>query len=103
MDRLWEVAPPGIWAFLGLASVFLMTGFVLLSHTLVRRKAYGDGWNGLLARGLLETTVRVGVASLLAGGALWAAGMDAAGSTWIWGLSAAAALVAGFEAFADLR
>lgn len=103
MDPLWEVAPPAIWALLGLASVFLMAGFVLLSHTLVRMKAYGDDWNGLLARGLLETTVRVGVASLLAGGALWAAGMDAAAPVWVWGLTAAAALLASLEAFADLR
>lgn len=72
MQKFWDVAPPATWGILTLAAVFLLAGFVLLSHTLVRSKACGDAYGGVTARGRLESTVRGGAGCLLAGGALWA-------------------------------
>ena len=71
MQRLWEIAPPMTWALLATASVCLLGAFVLLSHSLVRRKAYGDSWSGWRSSGRLEWTVRGGVGLLVAGLALW--------------------------------
>lgn len=102
MDALWAVAPPTTWGLLTLSSAFLMAGFVLLSHTLVRAKAYGDAWHGLRARGRLEATVRLGVASLLAGGALWAPTLDAPPSVG-WVLAGGAVALAVSEVFTRLR
>ena len=72
MQRFWDVASPMTWVILSLASVFLLAGFTLLSHTLVRSKAYGDRYRGLLHPGAMEWTVRLGIASLALGGALTA-------------------------------
>lgn len=71
MDRFWEIASPATWALTILASACLLLGFVLLSHSLVRQKAYGDEWHGWLATGRLEWTVRTGTALLFAGFGLW--------------------------------
>ena len=96
MQKLWEIAPPLTWGLLALSSVCLLAAFILLSHTLVRRKAYGDRWGGWLAPGRLERTVRVGLALLLAGGLLWAVELNA----WSWLL---AGLAAGTVAFGVLQ
>lgn len=72
MSGLWEVAPPTTWAILTLAASLVLVGFVLLSHSIVRAKAHGDRWGGLIRPGRLEWTLRVGGACLLAGSALWA-------------------------------
>ena len=72
LQPLWDVAPPATWAVLALASVFLLIGFVLLSHTLLRKQAYGDTFGGVTRAGRLEWTVRVGAACLALGGGLWA-------------------------------
>jgi hypothetical protein len=71
LDRLWDVAPPGTWLVLSVAATLLLAAFILLSHTLVRSKAYGDAFDGLAAPGRLEWTLRVGAACLLGGVALW--------------------------------
>lgn len=51
MDALWDVAPPGTWALLTVASICILCGVLLLSHTLVRRNAHGEEWGGWTARG----------------------------------------------------
>lgn len=102
MDALWDVAPPGTWALLTAASICLLLGFILLSHTLVRRNAHGEEWRGWTARGTLEWTVRAGVALLLAGVLLWAITLDAPG----WALAAlggATAVSAGLQGYAMAR
>jgi hypothetical protein len=81
LEKLWDVAPPATWGILSLASVFLLTGFVLLSHSLVRSKAHGDDFSGLLRSGRLETTIRTGLGCLLAGSALWA--YELAAPMWV--------------------
>jgi hypothetical protein len=81
LQKLWEVAPPLTWGILTSASAFLLTGFVLLSHALVRHKAYEDRYSGLLRRGRLESTLRTGIGFVLAGGALWAYALSAPG--WV--------------------
>ena len=99
LEPLWDVAPPWTWAILTLASTFLLAGFVLLSHTLVRSKAYGDDFSGLTHPGRLEWTVRLGVATLALGFGLWAFELSA--PLWVLvslGVVAAAAL--GLEAVA---
>lgn len=97
MERFWEIAPPTTWALLALASVCLLGGFLLLSHSLVRSKAKGDEWGGWVARGRLEATIRLGLALLLAGGLLWAVTLSAPAAV-LWGLGAGAALFGGLEA-----
>lgn len=83
MQKLWQVAPPSTWLVLGLAATFLLAGFVLLSHSLVRHKAHGDTYTGLVHPGRLEWTVRTGAACLLAGFALWALQLGA--PVWVTG------------------
>ena len=77
MQKLWDVAPPLTWGTLTVASVLLLGGFVLLSHTLLRRKAHGDVFSGLLHEGRLEWTLRLAVGCLLAGSGLWAWELEA--------------------------
>lgn len=102
MQRFWEVAPPMTWGMLTIASVLLMVGFVLLSHTLVRAKAYGDSYSGLLGRGRFEWTLRLGVASLLGGSAFSA--YELGSPPAITGLLAVlAAAAVGLQAVAALR
>lgn len=102
MQRFWDVAPPVTWVMLGTASVLLMVGFVLLSHTLVRVKANGDSYGGLLGRGRLEWTLRLGLASILAGSAF--STYELGGPPWVTGgLAVAAAAAAGLQAVAALR
>ena len=102
MDRFWEIAAPATWGLLTLASTLLLAGFVLLSHTLVRSKAYGDGWGGWLSRGWLEATVRVGIALLVAGSVPWAITLDA--PPWVpWLLAAAAAVPSALQGVAMMR
>lgn len=101
MQRFWEVAPPETWALLSVAATFLLAGFLLLSHTLVRSKAHGDGLTGVLHPGRLEWTLRVGAACLAFGTMLW-------GLVWGWptwtlvALAAAGALLLALEAAARL-
>lgn len=76
LQKLSEVASPATWAILSVASVFLLAGFVLLSHSLVRSKAHGDEYTGVAQPGRLEWTLRVGTGCVLAGLALWG---------WEWG------------------
>lgn len=102
MQKLWDVAPPMTWGILTLASIFLLSGFVLLSHTLVRSKAYGDGFGGLLHPGRFEWTLRVGAGSLLAGFGLWAWELEA--PVWVVaGLGVLAGVAFGLEAVAAAR
>lgn len=102
MGGLFDVAPPLTWAILGTASAFFLAGFVLLSHTLVRHKAYGDAYSGLLHRGRLETTLRTGLGCVLAGGALW--GWELSAPAWVLGgLAALAAAAFAVEAVALAR
>ncbi len=77
MQRFWAIAPPMTWAILAAASILLLVGFTLLSHTLLRSKAYGDRYRGLLHRGPMEWTVRLGLAALVLGGALTAYALSA--------------------------
>lgn len=101
LEKLWDVAPPGTWAILSLAAILLLGGFVLLSHTLVRHKAYGDAFTGLTHPGRLAWTLRLGAACVLAGAALWAVALAA--PWWVTaGLGALAALGVGLEAVARL-
>jgi hypothetical protein len=75
---------------------------VLLSHALVRSKAYGDSWGGLTSPGRLEWTLRVGAACLFAGVALWMIELDA--PSWAVILTGVAAgAVATLEAVALTR
>ena len=102
MQAFWDIATPLTWGLLTISGLLLLTGFILLSHTLVRSKAYGDGYSGLLAPGRLEWTVRGGMASLLAGFGLWAYVLDA--PVWTLALLGGAAVVAaGMEVAARLR
>lgn len=101
MQRFWDVAPLETWLILSAASVLLMAGFVLLSHTRVRSKAHGDSYGGLTHPGRLEWTLRVGAACLLAGLAVWAA--DLAAPPWLTAALALLAVVAlGLQAVATL-
>jgi hypothetical protein len=102
MQMFWEIAPPETWALLGAASTLLLAGFVLLSHSLVRSKSYGDEITGVLAQGRLEWTLRVGVGCLAFGAALW-------GVVWGWPtgalvvVAAVGAAAVGLEGAARLR
>ena len=102
MQKLWNVAPPITWAILGLAATLLLVAFVLLSHTLVRGKAHGDTYGGITSPGRLEWTLRIGVACLLAGLALWAVELDAPVAV-IAGCAAGAAVAASLELVARVR
>ena len=102
MDALWEVAPPLTWGLLTAASICLLSAFILLSHTLVRRNAYGDRWRGWTVGGRLEGTVRGGIALLLAGALLWGITLDAPGSA-LAALGAGAAAAAALHGYAMLR
>lgn len=102
MQRFWEVAPPETWLILSASSVLLMAGFVLLSHTLVRSKAYGDHFSGLTHPGRLEWTLRVGAACTLAGLALWA--VDLSAPAWVTvGLVGLAGVAVALQAIALVR
>ena len=102
MQPLWDIAPPGTWALLALASICLLVAFILLSHSIVRRKAYDDEWGGWLSRGRLEATVRLGAALLLAGALLWAITLDAP-QALLWTLGAGTLLFGGLQGAAMLR
>lgn len=102
MQRFWEVAPPETWLILSASSIFLLAGFVLLSHTLVRHKAHGDRYRGLTHRARLESTLRTGVGSLLAGLMLWGVELDVPGAV-LAAMGAAALLAFSLEAVARLR
>ena len=102
MQKLWNVAPPGTWAILGLAAILLLAAFVLLSHTLLRRKAHGDSYDGITAHGRLEWTLRVGFACLLGGVALWAVELNAPLSV-VLALAAGAVVAAALEVTARVR
>lgn len=102
MQRLWDVAPPETWLILAAASALLLTGFVLLSHTLVRSKAYGDRFRGVTHRGRLEWTLRLGIAAVAAGAVLW--GVEWGWPAWLLvALSAIAAVAASLEGVARVR
>ena len=92
MQELWRVATPATWLVLGLSATFLLAGFVLLSHSLVRRKAYGDTFGGPVQPGRLEWTLRTGAGCLLLGFALWA--LELASPVWVTGALAALGLAA---------
>lgn len=81
LQALWDVAPPSTWAILGLSATLLLSGFILLSHALVRAKAYGDRYGGAVAPGRLEWTLRIGAACVLGGAALWA--VELAAPMWV--------------------
>jgi hypothetical protein len=99
MGKIFDVAPPLTWLVLLAAATFLLAGFVLLSHSLVRRQAHGDELSGPLHPGRLEWTFRGGTGCLLTGGALWAWELAAPG--WALGVLIAGAAVAfGLEATA---
>lgn len=102
MGRLWEVAPPATWGILTVAATLLLAGFVLLSHSLVRRKAHGDRYTGIAYPGRLEWTFRVGAGCLLLGLALWA--VELAAPVWVVAaLGGLAAVAFGLEAVAFTR
>lgn len=102
MERLWEVAPPLTWAILTVSSLFYLTGFVLLSHSLVRHKGFGDRYGGLLSPGRLEWAARTGTACLLIGTALW--GVELGWPPWaLVGLGVLAAVALGLQLAARRR
>lgn len=102
MQMFWEVAPPSTWAILSVSATFLLAGFVLLSHTLVRSKAHGDVYAGIVHPGRLEWTVRVGAGCLFVGFGLWA--WELAAPVWVLIVLALGAVAAfGLEALALLR
>lgn len=99
---LWDVAPPLTWAILSASALLLLLGFVLLSHTMMRHQAYGDRFDGVMAPGRLESTVRWGTASLLAGLGLWGLELGAPGLL-LMALALGAAVALGLESVAVLR
>ena len=84
------------------ASICILAGVLLLSHTLVRRNAHGEEWGGWTAGGTLEWTVRGGIALLLMGGLLWDVTLDA--QPWVLAIpGAGAAAAAGLQVYAMAR
>ena len=71
LDALLSVAPPATWLRLAAAAALLLTGFVVLSHTIVRRNAYGEPFKGVVDPGGAERTMRVGASLVLAGICTW--------------------------------
>ncbi|MFW5952485.1 MAG: hypothetical protein ACOCVZ_10260 [Gemmatimonadota bacterium] len=102
MQAIWDVAPPLTWAILSVAALFLLAGFILLSHSIVRSKAYGDDWSGTVHPGRLEWTIRTGTGCLAVGAGLWA--YELAAPVWVLAATGAVAAVAfGIEAAARVR
>lgn len=102
LQRFWDVAPPMTWATLTTSSILLLTAFLLLSHALVRSKAYGDRYHGLTHAGRLERTLRLGTGTLLAGLALWTFELSA--PVWLTtGLALLAAVGFGLQVVATVR
>ena len=100
MDRFWEIASPATWGLLTLASACLLVAFVLLSHTLVRKKAHGDQWHGWTAPGRMAWTARAGTALLFAGAALWSVTL---GAPWWLSVGLALGVLAGLPGFRPRR
>ena len=100
--RMLSIAPAHVWILVSCAALLLLSAFVVLSHAMMRFKAYESEFNGPLAFGSVETLLRSGVALLAAGLLLWGLALG-----WpivlLLGLGLLAALTLAGELGAQLR